>query len=64
MKSAASVVLRKDMSLNRRLYAWLLGPDDNPEQQIKYFHDYGKAAMVSAFKVRILISKYMQIDIN
>ncbi|CAG8475177.1 8083_t:CDS:10 [Diversispora eburnea] len=58
MKSAASVVLRKDMSLNRRLYAWLLGPDDNPEQQTQYFQDYGKSAMVSALKkpFKILIS--------
>ncbi|CAG8772241.1 12186_t:CDS:2, partial [Acaulospora morrowiae] len=50
MKSVASVVLRKDMSLNRRLYAWLLGPDEHIEQQIKHFHDYGKNAMVSALK--------------
>ncbi|RHZ59323.1 hypothetical protein Glove_364g9 [Diversispora epigaea] len=50
MKSASSVVLRKDMSLNRRLYAWLLGPDDHPEQQTQYFQDYGKSAMVSALK--------------
>lgn len=28
-KSAITVVLRRDMSLNRRLYAWLLGTDGN-----------------------------------
>lgn len=27
LKSAASVVTRRDMSLNRRLWAWLLGPE-------------------------------------
>ncbi|RIA92963.1 Dopey, N-terminal-domain-containing protein [Glomus cerebriforme] len=50
MKSASAVVLRKDMSLNRRLYAWLLGPDEHPEQQIEHFHEYGKNAIVSALR--------------
>ncbi|CAI2173784.1 1528_t:CDS:10 [Funneliformis geosporum] len=50
MKSASAVVLRKDMSLNRRLYAWLLGPDENPEQQMEHFHEYGKNALVSALR--------------
>ncbi|CAG8458839.1 9044_t:CDS:10 [Racocetra persica] len=50
MKSATSVVLRKDMSLNRRLYAWLLGPDDHIEQQIDHFQVYAKSAVVSALK--------------
>lgn len=51
MKSASAVVLRKDMSLNRRLYAWLLGPDEHLEQQIEHFHEYGKSAIVSALRV-------------
>ncbi|CAB4494243.1 hypothetical protein RhiirA1_417017 [Rhizophagus irregularis] len=50
MKSASAVVLRKDMSLNRRLYAWLLGPDEHLEQQIEHFHEYGKSAIVSALR--------------
>ncbi|RIB04667.1 Dopey, N-terminal-domain-containing protein [Gigaspora rosea] len=50
MKSATSVVLRKDMSLNRRLYAWLLGPDEPIEQQIEHFNVYAKSAVVSALK--------------
>lgn len=29
VKAAVGVVLRKDMSLNRRLYAWLLGSISN-----------------------------------
>jgi len=29
VKAAVGVVLRKDMSLNRRLYAWLLGKSSN-----------------------------------
>lgn len=38
MRAAASVVMRRDLSLNRRLYTWLLGPDENAEQQIAYLH--------------------------
>ncbi|CAH1756245.1 1732_t:CDS:10 [Entrophospora sp. SA101] len=50
MKTAATVVLRKDMSLNKRLYAWLLGPDENHDQQIKHFHEYGKSALIIAMR--------------
>lgn len=50
--NASSCVLRKDMSLNRRLWNWLLGPDDSNEQQnstanpdklsrLEYFNKYG-----------------------
>ncbi|KAH9996513.1 Dopey, N-terminal-domain-containing protein [Russula vinacea] len=40
MRAAASVVMRRDLSLNRRLYTWLLGPDENAEQQIAYLHSH------------------------
>ncbi|KAI0964349.1 hypothetical protein AcW1_001188 [Taiwanofungus camphoratus] len=36
MRAAISVVLRRDLSLNRRLYSWLLGPDENSQHQIEY----------------------------
>ncbi|KAH9043683.1 Dopey, N-terminal-domain-containing protein [Lactarius pseudohatsudake] len=36
MRAATSVVMRRDLSLNRRLYTWLLGPDENADQQIAY----------------------------
>ncbi|CAG8507748.1 1615_t:CDS:10 [Paraglomus brasilianum] len=49
MKSAIAVVLRKEMSLNKRLYNWLLGPEDN-EDRVQYFEEYGKAAAVAALK--------------
>ncbi|KAJ3138752.1 hypothetical protein HK100_012424 [Physocladia obscura] len=32
IRAAVSVVLRKDMSLNRRLYSWILGSSDNLNQ--------------------------------
>ncbi len=36
MRAATGVVLRRDLSLNRRLYNWLLGPDDKVEHQVAY----------------------------
>ncbi|KAH9948184.1 Dopey, N-terminal-domain-containing protein [Amylocystis lapponica] len=36
MRAATSVVLRRDLSLNRRLYSWLLGPDENSQHQMEY----------------------------
>jgi hypothetical protein len=33
MSGAISVVLRRDMSLNRRLWTWLLGPDSKDDQE-------------------------------
>ncbi|KAF8915027.1 Dopey, N-terminal-domain-containing protein [Mucidula mucida] len=36
MRAAVSVVLRRDLSLNRRLYTWLLGSDEKAETQLAY----------------------------
>ncbi|CCM03665.1 uncharacterized protein FIBRA_05809 [Fibroporia radiculosa] len=36
MRASSSVVLRRDLSLNRRLYSWLLGPEENNQRQIEY----------------------------
>ncbi|XP_076837003.1 protein DOP1A isoform X2 [Brachyhypopomus gauderio] len=51
--AALHVVLRRDMSLNRRLYAWLLGPRNtrlsNPEEHAShYFNTYSKDMLVQA----------------
>ncbi|KAJ7269339.1 Dopey, N-terminal-domain-containing protein [Mycena haematopus] len=40
MRAATSVVLRRDLSLNRRLYTWLLGPDENSEHQLAYLREH------------------------
>ncbi|KAH9982294.1 Dopey, N-terminal-domain-containing protein [Lactifluus volemus] len=40
MRAATSVVMRRDLSLNRRLYTWLLGPDENAEHQITYLRSH------------------------
>ncbi|KAF9654142.1 hypothetical protein BDM02DRAFT_3152598 [Thelephora ganbajun] len=37
MRAACSVVLRRDLALNRRLYTWLLGPEEGSENQSLYF---------------------------
>ena len=42
--SAAGVVMRRDMSLNRRLWAWFLGPEEANHQE--YFEKYGLQALV------------------
>lgn len=36
MQAATSVVLRRDLALNRRLYTWLLGPEETSHQQVAY----------------------------
>ncbi|XP_072264674.1 protein DOP1A isoform X2 [Pyxicephalus adspersus] len=63
LSAALRVVLRRDMSLNRRLYAWLLGPrstrQSNPEEHASYyFNTFSKELLVQAM-VGILKGKEM-----
>lgn len=37
VRSALSIVLRRDLSLSRRLYTWLLGKSESTPGQIEYF---------------------------
>ncbi|XP_028326117.1 protein dopey-1 isoform X2 [Gouania willdenowi] len=53
LSAALHVVLRRDMSLNRRLYAWLLGPrnsrqSNREEHACYYFNTYSKDMLVHA----------------
>uniref|UniRef100_A0A4W3J8C0 DOP1 leucine zipper like protein A n=1 Tax=Callorhinchus milii TaxID=7868 RepID=A0A4W3J8C0_CALMI len=53
LSAALHVVLRRDMSLNRRLYAWLLGPrstrhSNHEEHSIYYFNTFSKDLLVQA----------------
>lgn len=41
MRAMTGVVLRRDLSLSRRLYAWLLGPSEESEAQIAYLQQHG-----------------------
>ncbi|KIK97672.1 hypothetical protein PAXRUDRAFT_824668 [Paxillus rubicundulus Ve08.2h10] len=50
MNAAISVVLRRDLSLNRRLYTWLLGPDDKSEMQSAYLKQHALQLLSSTLK--------------
>ena len=51
MRAATGVVLRRDLSLNRRLFTWLLGKDENSDAQVAYFKHHGLALLVETLKV-------------
>jgi hypothetical protein len=53
MKSVIGVVLRRDMSLNRRIYSWLLGQ----ENDVKHFESFGLEPLCKALKVSFLSSR-------
>ncbi|KAJ6623058.1 Dopey, N-terminal-domain-containing protein [Mycena sp. CBHHK59/15] len=50
MRAATSVVLRRDLSLNRRLYTWLLGPDENSQHQVTYLREHALDLLHSTLK--------------
>ncbi|KAF8559912.1 hypothetical protein OG21DRAFT_1528688 [Imleria badia] len=50
MKAAIGVVLRRDLSLNRRLYTWLLGPDEKNEAQSAYLRQHALQLLSSTLK--------------
>ncbi|KAH7907786.1 Dopey, N-terminal-domain-containing protein, partial [Hygrophoropsis aurantiaca] len=50
MRAATGVVLRRDLSLNRRLYTWLLGPDEKSESQFAYLRQHGLQLLSSTLK--------------
>jgi hypothetical protein len=35
--AAMGVVLQRELSLTRRVYTWLLGPEDTSGKQVEYF---------------------------
>jgi len=62
MRAACSVVLRRDLALNRRLYTWLLGPEEGSENQSLYFRanalDLLKSTLEVCLKLHV-IPNYM-----
>lgn len=52
MRAATGVVLRRDLSLNRRLYTWLLGPDEKSDNQISYLKEHGLELLRSTLQVK------------
>lgn len=53
MRAATGVVLRRDLSLNRRLYSWLLGPEEKTEQQIAYLKENALNLLSTTLKVSV-----------
>ena len=51
MRAATGVVLRRDLSLNRRLYSWLLGHDDKSEAQVAYLKEHALDLLSLTLKV-------------
>jgi hypothetical protein len=55
MRAATGVVLRRDLSLNRRLYTWLLGPDEKSDSQLAFFREHTLELLKSTLKVVFLL---------
>lgn len=53
MRAATGVVLRRDLSLNRRLYTWLLGTDERSESQIVFLREHALELLSGTLKVRV-----------
>ncbi|XP_062534324.1 protein dopey-1 homolog isoform X2 [Armigeres subalbatus] len=64
VKTALNTILRRDMSLNRRLYSWLLGADTSLGKHLEdighdgettdpntYFETHSKLVLISAYKL-------------
>lgn len=51
MRAATGVVLRRDLSLNRRLYTWLLGPEEKSETQMKFLKENALELLSGTLKV-------------
>ncbi|KAM0754971.1 hypothetical protein T439DRAFT_284317 [Meredithblackwellia eburnea MCA 4105] len=51
MRAVAGVVLRRDLSLSRRLYTWILGHSDASELQVTHLKEHGLELLRSALKV-------------
>jgi hypothetical protein len=50
MRAATGVVLRRDLSLNRRLYTWLLGPDEKSDNQTVYLRQHALRLLNTTLK--------------
>jgi len=51
MRAATGVVLRRDLSLNRRLYTWLLGSEEKSDLQIAYLRENALDLLTATLKV-------------
>lgn len=60
MRAACSVLLRRDLALNRRLYSWLLGPEEGSEHQSLYLHQNALDLLKSTLEVYLERSIILQ----
>jgi hypothetical protein len=54
MRAMTGVVLRRDLSLSRRLYGWLLGPAEDSDAQVQYFKQNGLDFLRQALVVELI----------
>ena len=54
MQAATGVVLRRDLSLNRRLFSWLLGPDEQSEKQVEYYRSFALDLLSETLRVSFM----------
>lgn len=64
MRAALGIVLRKDMSLNRRLYAWLLGGEGNSQTQLIYFNQFAEKPATQAIRSMLQENTQIQDTVN
>jgi Dopey, N-terminal len=55
MKAAIGVVLRRDISLNRRLYSWLLGAEERHEDPLGYYKEHALVLLHTTLKVLVAL---------
>lgn len=51
MRAAIGVVLRRDISLNRRLYSWLLGAEERHDDPLVYYKEHALGLLHLTLKV-------------
>jgi hypothetical protein len=56
MKACLTIVLRRDLSLSRRLYSWLLGPENETEEaQLAFLRKWSLDLLATALKVGVVV---------
>lgn len=60
MRAATSVVLRRDLSLNRRIYSWLLGPEEQSQSQVAYLKTHALQLLSSTLRVRAPLPDFVK----
>ena len=51
MRATINVVLSREISLSRRVYTWLLSPEEDSEKQLAYFRENALDLLVETLEV-------------